>query len=318
MSMEEMQNPQAEPLDHRPAADVPQNDAPQEVDHGTVEDEAAAFAEGFAQARTTDDHPSSPEGGQTETHEAAIDAAQAALAGLSSDQLKALLARVPDVERKLEAQMQKVTGKLGEFNRTLQQLQSSSRQPGGAAYQIAADKLKRTREMYPDLADAIASDLAEVFNGATIAGATPEAAASGQPAQPVQSGPTPEQIARFVEAKTQEAQQAMARRYEERMLTQRHPDWVETARTPDFKLWAETLPAKERQMLLTSEDALFVAQKLDAYKAARAQQHNSRTNTRRRLEQAVVPTASSGAGASTLSQTEEDAFLAGFARARTG
>lgn len=323
MSMDETQDPKAEVI--TPAEDVQQNDAPQAEDHGTAEDEAQAFAQGFAQTRGNDDAPAQPEhspeqGGREDVsseQDAAVEAAQTAIAGLSSDQLKELLARVPDIERKLEAQMQKVTGKLGEFNRTLQQLQTSGRSADSAtARKIVVDRLKRTREMYPDLADAIASDLSEVFNTA------PEAT-SGQAEAPQApaSGPTPQDIARFVEAKAQEAQRNAVRHYEERMLTQRHPDWVETARTAEFKLWAETLPPDDRQKLVTSEDAIYVAGKLDAYKAFREQQANRtgarRDGAQRRLAQAVTPT-SGGTGQSTPAQSEEDAFLAGFARARTG
>ena len=123
------------PTDLDPAQSVQPGVAPQQDDEGSKEDEAEAFADGFAKTRGDAAAPeqaaqaaelSAPEDTPKAGNDEAVEAARIALAGLTEDQLKSLLARVPDVERKLEShesQMQKVTGKLGEFNRTLQQLQ---------------------------------------------------------------------------------------------------------------------------------------------------------------------------------------------------
>jgi hypothetical protein len=318
---------------------------PTQVPHGetqgTEAEEAAAFAEGFAGARA-DGHsvaargepaeekpaesakPAPAEGQQAGDggNDQAVEAAKVALAGLTEDQLKDLLARVPEVERRLEAQMQKVTGKLGEFNRTLQslqQMQTSGRPSEQAtARKIAGDMLKRTRQTYPDLADAIANDLNEIFS-------MPEAGKpSGQhdtqaQSAPAAAGPTPEQIAQYTQARIADAVGHVTRQQELKLLSMRHPDFQQVAASADFKLWAESLPAEDRAQVFSSEDALYVAEKLDAFKAFReqaaAQANAKKTTAQKRLAQAVAPT-SGNPGHTAPIQTEEDAFLAGFAGAR--
>lgn len=312
--------------------------------HGTETDEAAAFAEGFAGARADgnsvaarSEHaeekpaesakpaPAEDQKKHASGDDLAVEAAKVALAGLTEDQLKDLLARVPEVERRLEAQMQKVTGKLGEFNRTLQSLQQmqASGRPAeqAAARKIAGDMLKRTRQAYPDLADAIANDLNEIFaTSASDGGQSGQDAtkAQQQGAQNVQ-GPTPEQIAQFTQARIADAVGHVTRQQELKLLAMRHPDFQQVAASADFRLWAESLPAEDRAQVFTSEDALYVAEKLDAFKAFRSQQaaqaDAKKASAQKRLAQAVAPTSGNPGHAAPI-QTEEDAFLAGFAGAR--
>lgn len=303
------------------AADVQPVEDPQQADEqGTPADEAEAFAGAFAKTRGDDvavperAEKAEPEQSAPTTTEPAgdaVEAARVALAGLSEDQLKDLLARVPEVERKLESQMQKVTGKLGEFNRTLQQLQASSRPADQvAARKLAGDMLARTKVLYPDLADAIANDLNDAF-------ATPQSAPqqppSGQP-QP-QQGPTQEQLQQMMREQTQQ----VSRQYELRLLETKHPDYAQVAATPEFKLWAATLPPEDRVQVFESQDANYVSRQIDAFKSFRDQQteraNADKQRSQRRLSQAAPPTAGFS-GSSPSTQNEEDAFLAGFARAR--
>lgn len=303
----------------------PDNQAPQQDDGG---DESAAFEAAFASTRG-EQPAAAPKRDAVETVDddkaqkaAPVDEAVAnaheALSGLNDEQMKDLLSRVPQIERNVNAQLQKITGKMGEFNRTIQevrQLHASGRPAEQtAALKIASDMLKRTRGVFPELADAIAEDLNGIF-------AAPVQKQESSPAQPNQ-GPTPEQMAQFIDARISEATGPMQRSYETKLLTLRHPDWQSVAKTPDFQLWADTLPAEDKAQLFDSEDAMYIAEKLDAYKAFRKQRETqgippSREASRRRLEQAVTPT--SGATQSRAPvQTEEDAFLTGFAQARGG
>lgn len=300
----------------------PEKEAPQNDDGG---DESAAFESAFASTRgdnTAAPHRDAAKKDKAAEQQAdapvtdAVEEAQNALAGLSDTQMKDLLSRVPEIERNVQSQLQKITGKMGEFNRTIQelrQMQASGRPADqSAARQIASDMLTRTRSVFPEMADAIAEDLNKIF-------AAPVQQKDDATKQP--QGLTQEQVAQFTQARISEATGQMQRQYELKLLTLQHPDWQKVASTPDFRLWADTLPAEDKDKLFGSEDAVYVSEKLGAYKAFRKQQTDkSATRTeqsRRRLEQAVTPT--SGATQSRApAQTEEDAFLAGFARTRGG
>lgn len=325
MSEQQAEHPEKEVEQTAAAESVqPDNQAPQQDDGG---DESAAFEAAFASTRG-EQPAAAPKRDAVETGDddkaqkaAPVDEAVAnaheALSGLNDEQMKDLLSRVPQIERNVNAQLQKITGKMGEFNRTIQevrQLHASGRPvEQTAALKIASDMLKRTRGVFPELAEAIAEDLNGIF-------AAPSQKQGTSPAQPNQ-GLTQEQMAKLIESRISEATVPMQRSYEAKLLTLRHPDWQDVAKTPDFRLWADTLPTEDKSQLFDSEDALYIAEKLDAYKAFRKQQTAQTTtnkeNSRRRLEQAVTPT--SGATQSRAPvQTEEDAFLTGFAQARGG
>lgn len=264
------------------------------------------FMSGFASARgdespepvqaLDDKAPAElPEAGGATVPDVSPEAAKV-LAGLTEDQLQSILAKVPELDRKLESSIQKITGKLGEYNRTLQSLQQmqQTKAPAqqAAARKIASDMLKRTKMEFPELAEQLAEDLTEIFSTAPAA----------QPAFDPRA---------FDQVMNQRMAQ-MGKQYEYKLLAMRHPDWQQLTRAPEFNLWLETKPAEYKAQLMNSDDSVFVSTELDKFKAEReASTARKKTN---RLAAAVAPTGTSGRSAP--AQTEEDSFLAGFKQAR--
>lgn len=219
------------------------------------------------------------------------------LAGLTEDQIQSILAKVPELDRKLESSIQKITGKMGEYNRTLQSLQQMQQTAAPAtqvaARKIAADMLKRTKEEFPELAAQLAEDLSEIFSAA-----------------PTQQ--QPQFDPRMIDQAMDQRLKQMSRQYELKLLSLQHPDWNEVRSSPEFNLWLETKPAEYKAQLMNSEDALYVSGELSKYKVEReASTSRKKTN---RLAAAVAPTGTTARSAP--AQTEEDSFLAGFKQAR--
>lgn len=238
---------------------------------------------------------------QTTTQDDKVEQAKELIAGLSPEQLKAVLGEVPVIRDRLNANEQalrKVQGQYGEIKQAFQVLQK-----GGSAQPVKIDpaKLKRTATTFDaDAATALAEDLQEILSEIP----------RGSAAEPVD-------LDNRIDARVQAVQKAVQRSVNEMFLSFEHPDWKDVVGTADFRLWLETKPANERAQIAESEDAGFLRPKFTEFKQWRDAAAKTRETKGKRLEAAVDPKGQPRTATPSQSIPNEDAaFEAGFKSAR--
>lgn len=266
--------------------------------------EEAAFAASFDEEVRADNAPTDSDeelaaDAQTDTDDVTGDleaeAAQADDAEESdeeqepsdADKLAALVAKMPkldELENMTQAEIRKVHGKIGEINRAVQELQKS--QGNTAAVKLAGVKLTRLQEEYPELAELLTQDLSE--SGTT----------AGETTQPSNFG---DEVAKVREDLSKEMQA--------NLLTIQHRDWHEVVKSPDFASWVQTLPAEDQNEINNSWNAIYLGEKLTAFKEFRTQKQTGASVRKERLSRAVTPRGTA-APLKPLPMTEEEGFLA--------
>ncbi|MBF0256237.1 MAG: hypothetical protein HQL47_07210 [Gammaproteobacteria bacterium] len=261
-----------------------------------------ALEAGFAEARGGDDADS------YETERTAPSSSQAeapaagTIAGFTEDQIKQMFGRLhklDELEQTTRQTRDQLFGKLGEFNRSLQQLQQ---QKGGVSA-IDVKRLKRLSEYDPELAASLAEDLKELSLG------------GGGPA-----GPSREEIGQFVSHfvnnAVQQTRQQMAAEYETKLLKTQHGDVEQTVNSPDFKAWVAAQDATTRHQIWNSNDGLYLSRKLGEFKQWRDGSSSAQSSSKQdRLRRAAAPGRTT-APATHAGMTDDDAFLAGFRAVR--
>lgn len=269
-----------------------------------VSDEAqeeAAFNAVFADGGNEQPDPepeqtaeaTSPEVTDTATEEQppAQDESPVLLAGLTEDQVKDLLLKAGKYDE-LGSQVQKIFGRLGAFNDTLNTLKQRS----SSGVQLTPEKFKRLGQQFPELAEMLSADLSEAIG--TGAG----------------SAFDPKQVDDLVTSRLTAKEQEIQRQMESRWLKKQHRDWEGVVSSTDFNLWKDNvLPQEDRQQLENSWDADYIADKLTAFKewkAAQAKpQNQTQENRQKRLESAVLPR---GKTSTTTPIDEEEAYLSAW------
>ena len=238
------------------------------------------------------------------------------LSAFDEEAIKTLLAKsakVDELEMALTRQAQELRrayGKIGELNSHLRQLMKS---PTKRGIKQAELKFARLEEEYPELAQVLKEDLAQVLGAAQEEveqkEATQEVKAeeSGDGMSQSQYSPQlPEEV-------LQQREFQLRVEYEKKLLASRHPDWEQIAQTPDFRIWLASQPPEIQQVAMTSYSAEELSGVFDLYKQARqlleAKVRQGATK-QKRLE-AAVPVSSSSTAAPPVSD-ELDDFLAGF------
>lgn len=217
--------------------------------------------------------------------------------GYTEKQLKALLAKGPEVETKMTAEIRKLHGKIGEISGLIKQIQTAK--PTEQGRKITASALKKLSADYPDLAEALAEDLSGIYAEKQE---TPEAKPADNSAD----------IDKLVNARLAETAANMQREFQEELLTIRHKDWRKILPTDDFKSWWYSLPEDKRNYY-DSPKAEISSEALDAYKAAKESTKKKTTEKKERLEAVITPKTTQAAPPS---QNEEDALEAGFRSVR--
>ena len=180
------------------------------------------------------------------TAEAAPAAETPAEPAFDSEQIKTVMAQVARIPE-LEKQLRDAGGRYGGLKKTLDELQQRMAAPGNAGTADVEDMLKDIKEEFGEegLYTSLKSAFSKLAAGKSI---DPDAV------QKMVS----EQIAATKQAEEEEAIT---------ILTEAHPTWTEDRKTPEFKAWRESLPAKERARFERSKDPFYVADKLDEFKA---------------------------------------------------
>lgn len=242
--------------------------------------------------------------------DAAAQAAKATtlIAGLTEDQLKALLAKAGEVDalkEQLDKTHNKAFGHIGEMQKVLNDLKKAS--SSGQGGKLTTEKLKRLSAEFPEMAAMLVEDLNEAMGS------------QGNPAPALDQ----DQIQQLVSDGISKATQV----YEKKLLGIRHPDFVEAFNATDFKLWKTTLRPEAVEVLNTSWDSAVLGDALDAFKSWRkageeaalkkaATDTTTKQRNDKRLEAATTPQGVPATGAPALD--DDAAFELGFKKARGG
>lgn len=266
--------------------------------------DASAFSEGFdsvgkadsqdepakAAPKADSEEPAKPES------EAAKEGEEEAIAGLgfTASEIKTLLKKIPQVD-KLEEQLRKAHGKIGELNSTVQELRQ---RPAPPAATPAADEGPSAEELetdYPDIARLVRLQAGKI--------ADERFAALKDNGPALTPGLTAEQVERMLE------ERSMAQHYGE--------DWREAiVESDDYQLWLASQPDDYRERATTTPHASELSKVLDAYKAAKSTAGDRVRRNKERLERSIVPEGTGGKPA--VGPSEIDEFRAGFHSVRGG
>jgi len=202
-----------------------------------------------------------------------------------------MLEKMPKIEElktMTEQELRKLHGKFGEFNRALQELQKSVQDRKTGNFSEA--KFTRLAEEYPELAQLLSEDLKEI--GLSAGGA--------QAVDP-----------QAVEEKVAAVREDMAKQMQHNLLLIQHKDYPDVVASSDFKAWMGTLPPEEQEELNASWDAVYLGEKISAFKEWHNKKQNGSADRRERLHRAVTPQGKAAPPVPGL-MTEEDGFALAF------
>jgi hypothetical protein len=240
-------------------------------------------------------------------------------AGMTEAQLTATLAKIPALEQTSQAEMRKLHGKLGEFNRTLQELQKSG--TNRTSVKVAKEQLKRLNEEFPEIAEMLAEDL----SGFDLSGSgVTESDISPKVEKLVADGITAvttnlERDMKVSLLKIQHGENFQSLLYEQEQVTEdgvikirpKKDENGNLIQQPDFAVWLQTQPEAERTKIEDTWDPVYLSGKLTEFKDWRNKKQQRSQNRQGRLRNAISPN-TSGAPARTGPPTEEDGFNSVF------
>ncbi len=230
---------------------------------------------------------------------------EARVFGMTEAEFKAALTQSG---AKVDTEVRKVFSKIGEINRTVQELNKKlSAGPSGRKF-TAAD-LKRVNDELPGLGEALAQDLSALLGGADAAQAAAES--KGQTFDPEayhaeKLAPALQKMEARIAQVSEEAQTEL--------LAYIHPDYEAYLKTDTFSNWLKSLPEDRRKAVVESPRAVVAAQAITDAKAWQAKAEKAKKQSQTRLEGAITP---KGAGAQPANQQpDEDAgFRRGYKKA---
>ena len=221
-------------------------------------------------------------------------AEEARFAGMTESEIRSLLERASKLGA-IEDQLSKAHGKIGELNRTLQQLATNQQRPAQTA--------SANPDTGADEADVDTSEFDDLF---------PE-------------------FSPAVERKARKIAQEVLQQHQQQNFSQQQPavdptvinqtvalavmdatrpKWRETVASGDFQKWLELQPEDFRETYNTTWDTSVFSQVIDKYEAARRAATERTTKSKTRLEAAMTP--DSRSSRVSHAATEMDAMQAGF------
>ena len=254
-----------------------------EPDENTLQDESG-FNDGFAGPPTESPLATAPAPEPDDTTAAPPPAPK--LKTVTEEEWTSVMQRAALIDEMKATQsttLDKVFGKLGGVERSLQELRT------GVKVDISDDEIDAVEEDWP----AVATLLRKVRQ----AGVAGEGAAIDEDAlnQLVE-----QRIAPVLESLPQKVTEAV----ELRLLAKAHPDWKQQTEDPAFAEYVSRLPEADQNTLRATWDADVISGHLTTFKKAR----KAATSRQSELAEAITPR---GAGGATPGPTVEDAFNAG-------
>ena len=259
----------------------------------SAEDGAKAFSASFED----DEQTTTPASAQTAEAKAEPKAEPEApkFAQVTEAQLTDLLAKAALVDES-RRQIDTLNGNLGGMKQVVEGLRKERKT-------LTPGQLKRVTAEYPELAEALQADLADLSGG-----------------------PDAEEFGKRVSAEFETRMAPAVVAFETKLLRFYHRDWQQVVAAKDFKDWKASLPEGDRVALDNSNDGEFIADKLTEFKDARAKRakeaadatakttaealkNKSSDSRQRRLEAAVPP---KGTGGNTTPTKATSDFQAGW------
>lgn len=255
----------------------------------TVRDEESPTDQDEAEEAVATEDEGEPEQEAEAQAEAEADELKPTKAGLTDPQLTEMLAKIPALEGMTQTEIRKLHGKFGELNRALQELQQGNGAKRGG--KVTAAKLKRISEEFgEDFAQNLADDLNEAFDGA-----------EGSPVD----------VEQQVEARVSQVKEELYKDMQKNLLQIQHRDWGTVVATPEFKVWVQTLPRNDQELLNDTWDAVYLSDKLTEFKSWRDKKTQGSQQRRERLQRAITPQGRSERP-QRVELTEEDGFNMAF------
>lgn len=261
-----------------------------------------AFSAGFDSVRHSEGYEPPPEKLHEETvakEEAAAKpepeetpVEEAMFAGLTESQIKSLLQRAARVDS-IEEQLGKAHGKIGELNRTLQEIRSTGQRPTqnhAPADSVDDQALSEFESTFPEFAPAVEARARRIAQ---------EVLQQAQQTQSAGDSSDPEAIGKAV---------SLA------LMDDKHPDWRKTVASDDFALWIASQPDGVRQTYASTWDHRELGGILGKFSASQRAVVDRATKSKQRLEAALTPDGSPSRVAHATS--DQDAFIAGFESVR--
>jgi len=219
------------------------------------------------------------------------------MGGLDETALKNLLAKaakVDSIESEQIATRDRLYGKIGELNRAIQELKQQQQTPAKpAGVKLSANQFKRLSQDYPDLAEAIAEDFAELN------------VSSGEKDQPVDIEAL---ITPRLEAIQQQIKAESEQQMELRLMSYMRPSWRDDVQSQDFTLFKSQLSPDVSKKFDESWDATYINDILSQYDAWKDKANTPRQDKSKRLEQAIQPRST----VADHTPSDIDQFEAGF------
>lgn len=242
----------------------------------TPEQAAQAFAAGFDDDEDKQTPPpaaeSQPPAVEPPKEEPAAEPPK--YAQITEDQFNDLMAKVSQIDEG-KRQIDTLSGHLGGMKQVVEGLKQQRKS-------LSAGQLKRVAAEFPELAEALQSDLSEL-GGASV---------------------DPVEIEKRVDSVVEARMAVKAVEFETKLLRFYHRDWEAVVASNDFTAWKNQLPEAERTKLNTSNDGEYIADKLTEFKAAKAAKDKadaeaaakakSSDKRQQRLEAAVPPRGTGG------------------------
>lgn len=312
-------------------AQAAEGDTPAKDAVATPEQEDADFEAGYNGAPTEETPPAAGSAG--EDGEGASTASPPAekvaepeyvqITKAELDQLKALSTQIEQIRADSRKAADTANGRYGELARTLQQIRAAA--PAGGKVEVTDEIVADIKAEFPELSAAALSAFKKFAEKLPGTGTAP----AFDPSQ--------------VQTMVAESEQ----RVERKLLTALHRDWEtviglrdENGNVPDteYRRWIQTQPEEYRNKVLSSWDAVTVADSIDAFKAAakaaaekaatekaaaekaaaekangtKTTQQATRSTTRQRTLAAAAATPR-GEGSAPPAATDDDQFEAGYA-----
>lgn len=219
-------------------------------------------------------------------------------------ELKGLLDSLPAINEKqalTESQIRHINGKLGEINRLVQSLKTSS-SAAPEPIKLSKESFKRLNEDYPELAQKLADDLSELPLGG-------------------RGGNTPVlDLDQEVNSRVSVITEQLAQETEKKLLTIAHRDWRQVVAGEEFKRWLATKPEAEQNRFYSEWDAVYLSGVIDEFKDHRTQQAQQRASKEaavaernERLSRALPPKTTKAPPVLGLT-TESEGFAAVFSK----
>lgn len=299
-------------------------------------DESAAFAASFGEARS-DELPAeeqdnanedesgvegNPEGEEQAQAQTETDGQPNILiAGLTEEQLAERLEKITQIEQTSQAEMRKLYGKIGEFNRTLESLKGG--EGGQAKLNLAKVQFKRLQEEYPEVAELLGEDLSGIdFSGSGVSDDQINEIVEKRVAESVTT--VRNDVAKEMGLnllQIQHGRNFQSLLYEQETVTENGKTYVrpkkdangDFVRQPEFAAWLKTQPEEEQTNIENAWDPVYLSEKLTEFKDWRGKKTQGTQQRQERLRNAITPKTTQVAQR-TAAMTEEDGFNASFAK----